>query len=187
MKEEVRSTKDQAWRALWRNVRHHRRPLMTQAQRICTLLRAVRPILDFRMSRWPAAPGLTTFIDKLHRQFATQCMDLRPEPHESVSEFVRRRGHLAGGLCRSHGLFSSRLKDRVSKWDAHVRRAPSHPAAKLLSFHGDEWLSERRIELLPFNTLSSWTSTAGRTGTRCLPGLVVRRWNQAVQHARGLD
>lgn len=182
---EFLSTKEGAWKALWRNVRHSRRKMMSQRQRICTLLRAVYPSIDFRASRWLATPGFLLHVDRMQRAMFTQCMDISPHWHEDVSEFVRRRGHLASGLCRSHGLLSDRVKSRIKKCDAHVRRAASHPASNLLHYHGDEWLAAKRVELLPTITQGKFTSSAGRTGTRNSPGCVALRWNQSVQLACG--
>lgn len=172
--------KTQCWKALWRNLRHSRKKLLSQDMRVRIVLQAISPVMAYRASRWPASSGRCNSLDRLQRAIVAQCVKLDSIPCETAADYVRRRAHVAGGIIRRTGTWGILMCKRMLRWHLHIQRDSTHPAHFLCNFHGDEWLQNRRREHLPAITASSWSSLAGRTATRAAPGFIQQRWFQAV-------
>ena len=84
-------------------------------------------------------------------------------------------------------MWSEQWAQKVTTWHEHVVRSEryGHVNAKLLSFHGSQWLLGKRTEFIPWNGQSSRiTCAAGRTGTRLNIGRPQVRWEDGVALAR---
>lgn len=185
-KSELALVKSSLWKALWRNLKHGRAALLPQKLRLRLMQRAVQPIAEYRFSRWAPAKQLCNIVDRIQRALITQCLTVRPIEEESPAVFVKWRGRLAATEQPGSGPWSKKLVQRVVNWNSHILRDDTHPAKELLLWHDTEWLRTQRMNLLPRVTDSSWTSMAGRTGTRAAPGKVQTRWQEGVVHALSL-
>ena len=139
---------------------------------------SVRPVMDYRSTRWPPRRSLHQQIDKVQRQMVA--ILLRPPPLAGVSVpgFVHIRHRIIAHRCRGEGLWSTRHCKRVVDWKAHLERKPnkwSWPAL-LLHHKGLHWLQQTRVD-------NNSLSTGGCTRTRSVPGFVARRWHDGVAHA----
>ena len=104
---------------------------------------------------------------------------------DDPAALVLRRNRAAASLARRHGLWSAVWKKRVINWNDHLGRELNQNswAAKTLSYHGKEWLQERRRM---HATGSSCSVLAGRTRTRASKGIVHRRWHDGVDVAKSV-
>ena len=140
----------------------------------------VRPIMDFRMSRWPPCASLAARIDRRQRKFLACCLQTAPFPGEAADAIFLRKARVAGRLVARMGSWSQLHFKRVLSWQTHLERTRNSvtPVAQLISFHGAEWLQQRGL------AMQSPSVDAGRTGTRLLPGRVAVRWHDGVRWAR---
>lgn len=108
----------------------------------------------------------------------TRCRGSLWHPGEDSASYVRRRGRLAAGLCREHGLWSRRWCLRVVSWDAHLKRPRNSGswAAQVEKFHDASWFGIRLACLSP-------SGSAG-TGTRSALGRPFPRWHEGCQLAK---
>ena len=101
---------------------------------------------------------------------------------EDSASFVQRRNRLASTTARRHGTWSKIWAKKVTDWNSHLQRDRNRHswAAKVLRFHGAQWLQDqRRIHAVG----QQGSLVAGRTCTRAFPGIVHRRWHDGVDVA----
>ena len=81
---------------------------------------------------------------------------------------------IVGNLARQQGTWGEEHAKRVVAWAEHLERPHNNfsPAAQLLSWHGPQWLQQRRLE-----------SGTMRPMTRVLPGYLPKRWDESVDDA----
>ena len=149
------------------------------------LRRAVLPQISFRCFRWLPQKQIANELDKLQQNMTASMLRLPPIAGEDAPEYVRRRGRAARKFCAQAGFWSSHWFSRVRNWDDHLARERNQHtwAARLQSYHGKQWLIDRRIALAPARG-ASVSIFAGRTGTRAAPGYVFTRWHDGVDMAR---
>ena len=167
-------------KAFWANTEVATAKGLTDNQRLMLINRAVRPMLDYRCSRWPPQIQIAKEIDAYQRRLVASAARLPRRPGESLDVFCRRRASFAAAVCRKGGTWSKRWFQRALDWDDHLRRRRNGNswAAKLLDYRGAPWLASRRLEQ------HSSLSSAGRTGTRLHSGCVFQRWHDGVTLAR---
>ena len=150
------------------------------ATRMNLLSRFVRPLLDYRASRWPPQQQVALEVDTLQRRMVAICLRAPRQPGELFGDYHRRRSREAAAQCRRFGTWSARWFQRAIAWDDHLRRARNSSSwpAKLLRYHDAAWLQTFRL------MASSASVLAGRTNTRLCPGKVHVRWDNGVHLAR---
>ena len=174
------------WKAFWANPGSKVAANFSATERLALLARTVSPQLDFRCSRWPPQKQIASELDSMQRKMTGALLRIQREPHESVEDYVRRRGRFAAKVCRQHGLWSARWFSRAAKWDAHLARSKNSRtwAARLRTYRGSEWLQERRRSFMPRDSWAS-SSLAGRTDTRAYRGRIHMRWQDGIALANG--
>ena len=140
------------------------------------LNRSVRPLLDYRSSRWPPQTQIGLEVDVLQRKLIATAVRLPRRENEPTDCYFRRRGRNAAALARISGTWPKRWFGRATRWDEHLRRARNAESwtARLLGFHDSTWLQTQR------RLFSSASVLAGRTFTRAFPGYVAPRWEQGI-------
>lgn len=151
----------------------------------CQLQRCVLPIVAYRMSRWPYQTHAAKRIDRTQTKMVCIHMGTKKRECEEPAGFVQRSSRLAAVKAREYGRWSHTWGRLVTGWDEHLKRPLNlHSwAAKMLKYHGAEWLQEQHI--LHADGESS-SLMAGRTGTRAQSGIVHRRWHDGVDRAQSL-
>ena len=171
-----------AWRTFFANCCRpsvKRRPLR---ERLRLLDRAVRPLLDFKCSRWPWSTNLAKAEDAMQKRMIGITLDVRRMGHESVEGYVSRRGRLAATHARDSGWWSERHRLRVRSWRDHLERSRNaeYPAARVYKYKNHAWLCQRRLAMASSGTL------AGRLAARRMTH-VNMRWEDGVKRADGLS
>ena len=114
-----------------------------------------------------------------------------PRAHnESIDHYCRRRLRQARNVCQQVGFWSLLWGERVIKWEEHLKRGEryTHLCARLMSFHGTQWLMEQRSAFVPTDSRNMNGSRnslfSGRTGTRMNIGRPQPRWQDGCSIAR---
>ena len=105
-----------------------------------------------------------------------------PSIPDDPASFARRRNREVSQIVGQSGKWSAVWKKRVLAWNAHLQRDRNKHswAARILHYHGKDWLQEQRR----MNSIGQWWSIlAGRTGTRAQAGIVHKRWHDGVDLA----
>jgi len=162
---------------------------MTQAPlntKLALLKRCVLPIASYRMSRWPYQVHTAKRIDRTQTKMLRVLMRTKMQTGEDPAAYVQRSNRIASTLAREHGKWSHIWGKRVIDWNSHLKREHNQHswAAKILKYHGAEWLQDqRRIHAVGENC----SLIAGRTCTRAHRGIVHRRWHDGVDVANLLQ
>ena len=170
-----RRTEKSMWNAFWANCVgpcarrlsvHHRCRLMN---------RSVRPVLQFRNTRWPFTKTLADHQNRVQREMLSHFLKVERTLGEELAVYNRRRMRLIANLARAQGSWGSDHAERILSWAAHLERPRNtHSlAAKLYAWHGPMWLQERRLQ-----------SGVMRPATRISSGFLPKRWDESIQDAR---
>ena len=172
-----KASQKSVWKAFWGNCKNEH--LKNHKARCFKLMeRSVYPVLAFRVSRWPPQTVIAQEVDRTQASMIASICRLSPEPGEEEAAFHRRRMKSAHAIARNNGVWSKRWFTRFEQWNEHLDRHPNHPTARLIKTRDDAWLQGRRSLYAATNPVrwNSWTSLAGRTGTRISSGYVAQRW-----------
>ena len=166
------------WRAFRRNCVAKLADLSV-AQRHKLLDRSVKPILNFRNSRWPWTQSLADAQSKVQRRMLSYFVNVPRLPSETIESFHRKRMRRVAELQRCYGDWGTEHANRVLDWAEHLRRDRNSAsiAAALFKWRDHEWLQSRRQD-------DSIGTGVGRPGTRAAPGPVPKRWDEALIEAR---
>ena len=170
----------QAWKAFFANCC---RPAVKKCglrSKMRLLSRTVVPLVDFRSSRWPWSTNICRSQDALQKRMVSIILGIRKDDLESIEGFVSRRGRISAEHARRAGLWSSRHRDRVLSWHAHVLREANSasPAAQIYKYKNVAWLRARRL------AVDSPASSSGRLMLRRLTH-VNMRWEEGAIRAQG--
>ena len=154
------------WRAFFANCgpRHN----LPSGRRLQLLQRAVLPILQFRVTRWPFQLHRARWLDLVQRRMIALCLGLRLEQDEAVETFVRRRGRAAGREQAKLGRWSTLWAKAVIGWDNHLQRERNSKT----------WSAQLRLLSTPAD-LQQRRCVLGRPQTRAQSGSEPggsRRW-----------
>ena len=169
------------WKAFLANPGHASAKQLSIQNKLALLDRSCKSVLRYRCSRWPPQKTVKRELDATQRKMAACLLHVKPLGHECPAEFARRRNHLASGLCRQMGWWSSRWWQRSREWDAHIRRPRNSTSwcHALVHWHDQVWLAEKRA-------LASGSSVGtSRTKTRAVRGCVHQRWETGIDLAIG--
>ena len=135
----------------------------------------MRPVLQFRNTRWPSTQSIAYQQDRVKRQMLSHFVKIERLPCEEVGNYNPRRMRAIGPLARQHGTWGSDHAKRVVEWAEHLERPRNQCslASMLYVWRGPAWLENRRIE-----------SGAMRPATRALPGYLPKRWDEAIEDAK---
>ena len=144
-------------------------------QRCMLLNHSVRPVLNFRNSRWPFTKALADYQNRLQRQMLANFISVERLPDEEPASYSRRRHRCISSLARQQGTWGAEHATRIVHWAEHLERPrnKSSLAAILYSWRGPTWLQQRREE-----------SGIMRPQTRASPGFLPKRWGESVNDAR---
>ena len=174
------NTSHKMWRAFFANSGAATAAKLSVKDRMALLERSVVPVLHHRDTRWP--PNLKTGadLDRLQRKMVASIQRIARTPGELPADYVRRRNRVATGQIRRVGAWSTTHCQRVLDWDAHCRRPRNQNswASKLLDFHGEGWLNERRLE--------ASRGAESRLNCRACQGAPAPRWFEGVKYARAV-
>ena len=178
-------TRNSMWKAFWANPGSKNAWKLAVQDRMRLLSKAVLPLLDCRCSRWPPQISVAQELDRLHRKMTASVQRAARYPGEDISDYIRRRGRLAGQCCRVSGNWSRRWFNCAVDWNAHLERPRNRYSwsSRLLHYMDRQWFIDRRASLLPANC-SSGSCLAGRTDTRTIRGCVHARWHDVVDLAK---
>ena len=143
------ATRSAMWTAFWANSGHSSSRCLSNTERAMLVQRAVRPLLDFRCSRWPFQKEIAKEIDRTQRKMMAVAVRTPRWPGEPDNEYARRRATIAGAACRSAGLWSQRWAHRVLAWAEHLQRPRNGAtwAAVTYAYRDQAWRARRRAEL----------------------------------------
>ena len=173
-----RLTETAMWRAFWGNCVGPCTHGLCVRERCKLLDRSVRPVLQFRNTRWPFTQSIANQQNRVQRQMLSHFIKIERVPCEEVGNYNRRRMRAIGVLARQHGTWGSDHAKRVVEWAEHLERPRNQDslASMLYAWRGPAWLHNRRIE-----------SGVMRPATRALPGYLPKRWDEAIEDARGFS
>ena len=159
------------WRAFFANCgpRHN----LPSRRRLQLLQRAVLPILQLRVTRWPFQLHRARWLDLVQRRMIALCLGLRLEQDEAVETFVRRRGRAAGREQAKLGRWSTLWAKAVIGWDNHLQRERNSKT----------WSAQLRLLSTPAD-LQQRRCVLGRPQTRAQSGFIRTRWFEAVEAAK---
>ena len=148
----------------------------------------------WKLSRWPFQKSVAVALDKLQCRMTLRIVKCIRHVDETIDHYDRRRKREARNLCTEQGTWSNVWCNRVTKWDAHIRRSTAergydHLCSDLLQYHDSRWLlmqrsnfvTEAASAVMPRNSLA-----AGRTGTRLNIGRPQPRWGDGVILAQNI-
>ena len=152
---------------------------MNVKKKLVLLRRAVAPQFAFRCSRWAPQKQIADELDRTQRKMMAAMTKTARNPGEEFADYFRRRGRIAGKLCRDQGLWSTLWFQRALRWDGHLARPRNLDswAARLRSHHDRDWFIQRRLRFTAFEGSSV---LAGKTGTRASRGKVQMRWRDGI-------
>ena len=168
-----RQTLGALWRSFFANAGSRAARRMSQRARMRLLNGATRPVLCFRLTRWPFLISRARQLDAIQKKMISITLKLRMQEGETPAGFVRRRGRLAADIQRDTGTWSQQWASQVVSWDEHLRRERNHRtwAAQLRHLRPPEELQTRRADF-------------GRPLTRNEPGFIKARWYESVISAK---
>ena len=166
------------WASFYANLQPGLKNASTKAKRNF-LNGCIRPIASFRWSRWPFQTTYANKLDGLQVNMAARLFDIKPRTQEDLLSFYERRGQHSRQMIDAWGRWSLQWRNHVKSWNDHVMRAHDTGAwsHKLLDWHGEAWLQERRVE-------ASHGGMMSRTGTRAQAGRPATRWFEGLVSAR---
>ena len=169
------NTKRNMWRAFFSNCTGTLVKDLPASTRERLMGRCVLPICDFRSSRWSFHASLAADLDRQQRKMTSILARIPRCADEADAVYFRRRHRQISSHCKSQGLWSLRHAARVCAWNAHLHRPQNARswAARLLHWHGRDWLASQRLA-------QGTPSLGGRTGTRAGPGCPCPRWHDGV-------
>ena len=169
------ATKTKMWRAFFANCVGNKVQGLPFLAKTKLLGRCVLPVGDFRCTRWTYHGALAADVDRQQRKMMSIMAKIPRRAGELDPTYFRRRHREISFECKRAGLWSLRHSRRVCAWNAHLNRPLNARswAARLLHWHGEEWLAAQRL-------LHGTSSLGGRTGTRAGPGCPCPRWHDGV-------
>ena len=141
------------------------------------LLKACRPVLSYRCSRWPPQKAVLKDLSALQAKMMAVMLRVRRIAGEDPVLYCRRRNRAAADKCRSVGLWTHHWCSQVLRWEAHLLRGhgPTSWPVMLRHFNDEQWLE----------TCRCLTSLPG-TRTRVSSGRPAVRWHEGVLHANSV-
>ena len=137
------------------------------------LNRVVKPILQFRNTRWAWTLAIKDTQDTIQRKMLSSFLKLERLPTEALDVFNRRRLRAVSDLAKQHELWGVDHARRVVAWASHLNRPRNglSLAAILFKHHDASWIEDRRQ-----------SSRGGflRPGTRVASGPTFARWDESV-------
>lgn len=170
-----------AWKTFFGNAGlKQRMPLRT---RLLLLARTVKPVLEYRFSRWPPQSEIAREVHRTQKSMYNCIAGLKPCFSEDGAAFVRRRAKVVQNLINDTGSWVQVWINRCTKWNDHIRRHPEELASQLLAYRPASFLVEQRLMHMPRATIAhrAWNAFSGRTGTRAAPGIICQRWESACE------
>ena len=189
-----------SFRAAWDNLRHKLwRTYHSQfpkpgagrvglSKKLLVLERTVLRVLLRAVEPWPFTMTIANAIDALHRHMFACLLRLPRSLGETIQQFMKRRGRLAGSIIAMP--WSVRWAENVRAWDAHLLRDWDRQklfyhwnvpvtltsssfswAAALRCHHDSSWIAGQR-------------DTISRTNLRSIPAGVAIRWQDGLEKAR---
>ena len=157
------------WSAYWKNCVGPRTRGLSVRDHCKLLNRCVKPILQFRNTRWPYTQALADEQDRTQRRMLSYFCKLERFPGEDDDAYFRRRMRTVATTARIHGVWGLDHAQRVVAWADHLKRCRNSCslASRLFSWHDQSWLQVRRLDPL--------IGGAARPGTRSSSGPVHRR------------
>ena len=166
------------WQAFYANVAKLRgRTLCYQSQ---LLQRSVQLLLRYRCPGWTFTPGIAKAIRSLQTAMNARCCALSPLPHETRSDFCKRRNLHASRMSAGQGRWDEMYRTSVLTWDAHLDR-------QLQGGHGDiSWPAVLRLHLDEsfFNARREVHGRSSRTRTRIIKEKVQQRYHDGIKCAQ---
>ena len=174
------NTSRSMWRAFFANSGAATVAKLSVIQKLRLLERSVVPVLHHRDTRWPPNRKTADNIDKLQRKMVASIQRMPRTAGETPCEYVRRRNRAATAEIRRIGAWSTTHSQRTLAWDSHCRRPANSRswAAMLLDYHGESWLTARR--------LANQRDKQSRLNSRTLRAPPAPRWHEGVNYARYL-
>ena len=138
--------------------------------KLALLERATKPVLSFRVARWPFQATRAMQLDRVQRKMLGILLELRPGPDASAVDFIRLRAREAGRLQREFGSWSKLWATKVISWNDHIQRERNHAtwASQLSTLRTPQKLQQRRSQL------------GGRPQTRAQSGWIQTRWFESI-------
>ena len=168
-------TEKAMWAAFWGNCVGPCTHGLSVQERCKLLNRSVRPVLNFRNTRWPFTRTLADHQNRTQRLMLARFVKIERQPCEELSNYCRRKMRCVSNLARHQGLWGAEHAKRIIDWADHLQRPQNQSslAAQLFLWHDAEWLQRRRIE-----------SGVMRPATRATPGFLPKRWDESLEEAR---
>ena len=173
-------TRKSMWSAFFGNCGGAVAGKLAVSTRLTLLNLAVLPILHHRDTRWPVSTQRSMDIDTLQHKMVASIQRVQKIHGEDPESFMRRRNRAATAQIELSGAWRTQHCRRVLAWDAHCRRPANSKtwAAKLLDFHGERWLNERRAECQ--------RDAQSRLDSRICRGAPAARWHDGVKYAKSI-
>ena len=110
------------WRSFFANAGCRDAKKMPRQLKAKLLASATRPILSFRVSRWPFQVSKAQQLDRIQRRMLAIMLNLQPLPGQDAIAFKRWRAREAGRLQREVGPWSRLWASNVQSWSEHSAR-----------------------------------------------------------------
>ena len=161
------------WSAFWKNCVGQQATNLDFVSRCKLLNRSVRPLLQFRNTRWPWTLSLSDAQNRVQRKMLLQFLRVERQPDEPIDVFNRRRFRIAADVAHRQGDWGKDHARRVCDWADHLSRSRNSMslASRLLCWHPASWLQARRDD--------PEIGGRQRPGTRSSPGPVPARWDES--------
>ena len=164
--------------SFWVNVAHRSLTSAPLSLKLRQLDRCVRPLLDFRCTRWPPVADQLRQEDALQRKMLCILQRVQPKQDETFEAFCQRRRALSTRLASKRGRWSDRHIKRCAEWREHLQREHNLDSwpAQLLQFNDAQWLGIVRA-------VRKCAARQG-TGTRTSAGAPQARWEEALRSTK---
>ena len=162
------------WRSFFANAGAASEKKLPSRCKLALLERATKPVLSFRVTRWPFLVTRARQLDTIQRKMLGILLDLHPGPDQSAVDFIRHRAREAGRLQRQCGSWSKLWAASVMSWNDHLQREHNNATwpAQLSRLRTPQELQVRRLQL------------GGRPQTRAQSGWIKIRWFESIQAAQ---
>ena len=160
------------WRSFFANAGSASAKGMPVSYKLRLLDKATKPVLSFRLTRWPFQSTKAHQLDKVQRRMLAMVMDLRLSPGQDAASFNRQRAKEASKQQVKSGKWSTLWASRVVAWHDHLQRPANSGtwAAQLAALRPPQELQQRR-----------WSN--GRPQTRAESGWIRPRWYEGIEKA----
>ena len=145
-----RRTQRSMWASFWKNCVGPASRGLSLNDRCKMLNWCVRPVLQFRNTRWPFTTAISDEQSRTQRQMLSYFLHLERLSSDDDRSYHRRRMRVVAGVARQYGVWGDDHAQRIVDWAEHLKRPrnKSSLASLLYSWHNADWLQQRRRDPL---------------------------------------